>query len=1214
MKFPYRPEDENHVKWKLVLCDDPLRHWPQSLQCLLAALLTLLPFAAHSQWPTLWGTHSPLLLWMLPVIVSGYLGGLLPGLVATLLGAWLAGEANPAMSQSAGALLTFIGGGLTVSVLSQRSLSALRLRARVEGKLMAFAQLIDSTDDSVVASRDGALVTHWNRGAEQLFGYSADEMIGQSAEILVPKWLVAHELSVLARVRKGEHVPAYETQRIHKAGHLVDISTTVSTILDRQGWPIGISRISRDITHKKRAEQEKAEVEAKFRALVEQAITGVYIVQDRQVIYANQAFADIFGYGSPQEALEQVPIKLVAPQDRQRVVRNVLRRLRGDTDSLRYHFNALRRDGSPFIVEVHGRRFMHDNRPAIIGSLIDITESQRHQAEMARQVAEKTALLRQREQELHTILDNMPALISYYDTDLRHRFGNQGYCDWYGIDSTQLAGLPLAELLPAGQLARVLPRIRQALSGETQIFEYRIDRPGSGESWQAQIHLIPDLEGEQVHGLFALILDFTPIRNAEAALRESEGRFRQLFEAAPVGISLYHSDGQCIMANQALAELAGASREQLLKQNFRHVQTWRDSGLLTVALRTLESGLPQRYELQMVSSFGKRMEVECEFTLPVVQGVRYLMLLAKDITPYRQAAYLMKQAMDAELEKSRLDLQYRQVVENMVDGFFAIDSRGQLLETNDVFVKLCGYEPETLLGMSAADLELDASAEDIAARIHRIVHKGNERFECRMRRKNGTHWPAEISASCVGGSGDRIYAFVRDITERKRNEDEIRRLAFYDSLTKLPNRQLLIDRLQQALETCKRSRRHGALLFIDLDNFKLLNDTLGHDMGDRLLVMVAKRLKACVRGKDTVARLGGDEFVILLEELDERRERAATQIRAVAGMIMEALGQPYPLAQLEYHNTPSIGIAMFNDQENTSVEEQLKHADLAMYQAKAAGRNTLCFFDPVTQAELETRSTLEGELRNALRRDHLVLYYQPQIDRNGSIIGAEALVRWLHPERGLIPPAQFIGLAEECGLVHQLGLRVLEIACGQLAIWRECPTMSRITMAVNVSARQFRHREFVPQIRDLLTRFAIDPARLKLELTESLLLHDMDEAAAKMGTLRAMGVKFSLDDFGTGYSSLSYLKTLPLEQLKIDRSFVRDILTDPNDAAIVRAIINMGHSLGLKVVAEGVETDDQWHFLLREGCDIGQGYLFSPPVPKGDFERDRAHQPAWTPA
>ncbi len=1204
------------MTWMFSASDDPLQHWPRALQIVLAIVLALLPLAIHSLHPFLLTGHALLLVGMLPVILSAYLSGFVPGMLATAIGVWSASDplipwepVYPGSAVPFSSLATFAAAGLCISALSQRSLSALRLRTRVERKLEAFAQLIDSTDDSVVSTRDGAIVTHWNRGAEKLFGYRAEEMIGQSAQLLVPAWLLAHEQAILDRVRQGEHVPAYETQRIHKDGHLVDISTTVSVILDRQGWQIGISRISRDITPKKRAEREKAEVEAKFRALVEQSITGVYIVQDGRVVYANQAFADIFGFASAEALLDKRSMLLVAPQDREQVAEKIQQRLDGTADSLRYHFNAVRADGSPLVVEVHGRRFMHEGRPAIIGSLIDVTEAQLHHAELARLVAEKTTLLRQREQELHTILDNMPALISYYDPDLRHRFGNQGYCDWYGIAPDRLAGLPLADLIPAQHFQLALPRLREALAGTPQIFDYRVSRADNTQHWHAQIHLIPDRQDDQIHGLFALILDITPIKKAEAALRESEGRFRQLFETAPVGMSLYHSDGQCIMANQAQADLAGATREQLLAQNFRKVSTWANSGLLTVALHTLETGQPQHYELHMVSSFGRMMEVDCEFTLPEVQGVRYLMLLAKDITPYRQAARLMKQAMDAELEKSRLDHQYRQVVENMVDGFFAIDNHGQLLETNDVFARLCGYARADLLQLSVDELELNATREDVAARIHRIVHHGSERFECRMRRQDGSHWPAEISATCAGGDGGKIYAFVRDITERKRSEDEIRRLAFYDSLSGLPNRQLLLERLQQALVSCKRSRQHGALLFIDLDNFKLLNDTLGHDMGDRLLVMVAKRLKACVRAKDTVARLGGDEFIILLEDLDARREKAASQIRAVADMIMAALNQPYPLDKVDFHNTPSIGIAMFNDQDQTTVEEQLKHADLAMYQAKAAGRNTLCFFDPVTQAELETRSSLESELRNALRKDHLVLYYQPQIDRDGRIIGAEALVRWLHPQRGLIPPAQFIGLAEECGLVHQLGLRVLEIACGQLALWKACPTMSQITMAVNVSARQFRHCEFVPQIRELLTRFDIDPSRLKLELTESLLLHDMAESAAKMATLRAMGVKFSLDDFGTGYSSLSYLKTLPLEQLKIDRSFVHDILTDANDAAIVRAIISMGHSLGLQVVAEGVETAAQWQFLLQEGCDIGQGYLFSPPVPQGDFERDKAHQP-----
>jgi diguanylate cyclase (GGDEF)-like protein/PAS domain S-box-containing protein len=1166
---------------------------------LLALGLTLLPLLLHLLAPAV--LHkNPLLVFLFPVIFSAYAGGLGPGLAATLLGAVsarivLSLPPDPVVLPLE-KLGLFVLAGACISALSERSRAMLRFRANTNRQLNALAQLVDSTGDSVASLDTKSVITHWNRGAERIFGYSAKAAVGQQLEALIPVELRPAEQGVLARVLAGERVEPYETQRRRKDGTLVDISTTVSPICDPAGHVIGFSRISRDISRRKKAERESAEAEARFRALVEQAITGVYIVQDGRIAYANQALADIFGVASGEALLGRNVLDLVTQADRARVNTLVTEHLHNPDGAQRYRFVAQRDDGARIVVEVHGKRILHNNRQAIIGSLLDVTESEQRESELAQMVYEKTELLALRERSLRTILDNMPALISYYDTSLHHLFGNQAYCDWYRVPLDRLAGSPVREVIPPGRYEVAVERIGRALAGSPQIFEHFMQREGEPDGWFAQVHLIPDLHEGQVRGLFALALDISPLKQAELDLRESEARFRQLFESAPVGISVFRGDGRCIMANQAQAEQAGTTREQLLTQNFRQLENWRESGLLSIALKALETGQPQHYELHMMSSFGRYMELDCAFTLPVVQGVRYLMLLAKDITPYRQATRLMKQAMDAELDKARIDHQYRLVVESMIDGFFAMDLHGRLLEVNAIFTRMCGFSREELLGMHVSGLEAGQGDREFMARIKRIMHHGHDRFECRLRRQDGSSWPCEISASHARGEDGKIFAFARDISERKQSEDEIRRLAFYDSLTGLPNRQLLLDRLQQVLIACRRSHKHGALLFIDLDNFKLLNDTLGHDMGDRLLGMAAQRLRTCVRARDTVARLGGDEFVILLDDLDRNRERAAGQIRTVATSAMEALNLPYLLGTQEYHNTPSIGVALFSDKDQTTVDEQLKHADLAMYQAKAAGRNTICFFDPVTQAELETRSSLEGELRQALRLDHLILHYQPQVDRDGHIVGAEALVRWQHPERGLIPPDQFIGLAEESGLVHSLGLRVLEKACDQLVAWGESHDLHRITLAVNVSARQFRHHEFVPQIRSLVERSGIDPSRLKLELTESLLVHDINESAAKMDSLRGIGVRFSLDDFGTGYSSLSYLKSLPLEQVKIDRSFVRDILTDPNDAAIVRAIISMGHSLGLKVVAEGVETEAQWRYLLGEGCDIGQGYYFSPPV------------------
>ena len=426
-------------------------------------------------------------------------------------------------------------------------------------------------------------------------------------------------------------------------------------------------------------------------------------------------------------------------------------------------------------------------------------------------------------------------------------------------------------------------------------------------------------------------------------------------------------------------------------------------------------------------------------------------------------------------------------------------------------------------------------------------------------------------------------------------------MAFYDPLTSLPNRRLFIDRLRHALAATPRSQRHGALLFIDLDHFKTINDTLGHDTGDLLLRQVAGRLSNCLRVGDTVARQGGDEFVILLMDLSEVLEEAAAQAEAIGGKLLAALNRPYQFADRAYHCTASIGATLF-DGHLKSADELLKRADLAMYQAKAAGRNTLLFFEAGMQTAVMLRAELEAELRQGLQDGQFLLYYQAQVDDVGCITGAEALLRWQHPVRGLVSPATFIPVAEVTGLIVPLGRWVMDAACAQLTAWSARPATAHLTLAVNVSARQFRQPDFVTQVVELLDRTGANPRKLKLELTESMLVDNVEEVITNMNVLKDLGVGFSLDDFGTGYSSLSYLKRLPLDQIKIDQSFVRDVLTDPNDAAIVRTIVALAQSLGLSVIAEGVETEPQRDYLANHGCHAYQGYLYGRPLPLEQFE------------
>jgi len=539
------------------------------------------------------------------------------------------------------------------------------------------------------------------------------------------------------------------------------------------------------------------------------------------------------------------------------------------------------------------------------------------------------------------------------------------------------------------------------------------------------------------------------------------------------------------------------------------------------------------------------------------------------------------------------------------EGLMITDANGVILRVNQAFTDTTGYTAEEVVGQTPRILKSGLHNEDFFRVMwESIVRNGKWQGEIWDRRKNGEIYPKWLTISAVKGEDDVVTHYVGshfDITERKAAEENIKHLAYYDPLTGLPNRRLLMDWLQKALATSARGGRHGALLIIDLDNFKTLNDSLGHDVGDLLLQQIAQRLGPCVREGDTVARLGGDEFVVVLENLSEQPVEAASQVETIGEKILIILNQPCKLATYDYRTTASIGATLFIGQQS-SIEELLKQADIAMYQAKRVGRNNLRFFDPQMQETINQRVSLESELRKALEQQQFQLYYQIQVDSLRRPVGAEALLRWIHPERGTVSPAEFIPLAEENGLILPIGQWVLETACAQLKAWEQDGLTRDLSLALNVSAQEFRQAEFVAQVQTSIQRHDINPKLLKLELTESLLLEDMEDTISTMNALNEIGVRFSLDDFGTGYSSLQYLKQLPLDQLKIDQSFVHDITVDTSDKEIVRTIIAIAQSFNLDVIAEGVETEEQRQLLMESGCSRHQGYLFGMPVPIEQFE------------
>ncbi|MDO8207287.1 MAG: EAL domain-containing protein [Gallionella sp.] len=684
---------------------------------------------------------------------------------------------------------------------------------------------------------------------------------------------------------------------------------------------------------------------------------------------------------------------------------------------------------------------------------------------------------------------------------------------------------------------------------------------------------------------------------ANHTLREQAvtlAQFKYTLDHTLDGVFIFHADTlRFIYVNHGAMQQVAYSEDELLRMtpldimpeciepNFRAMlQPLQDGSLTAKTFETLHRHKDGRdIPVEIVLQYERTEDGESRF-----------IAFSRDITCRKQAEAALRIAAVAFESQESMTI---------------TDNNGVILRVNAAFTRDTGYTASEAVGQTSRLLKSGRhDAAFYAEMWETLLRTGAWQGEIWDRRKNGEVYPKWLTISAVKDSNENVTHYVGthiDITERKAAEEEIKNLAFYDPLTALPNRRLLMVRLKQALASSARNGREGALLFIDLDNFKTLNDTLGHDFGDLLLQQVARRLESCIREGDTVARLGGDEFVVMLEDLSGHTLEASALTQAVGEKILATLGRPYQLASHEYRGTPSIGAALFNHDQQT-IPELLKKADIAMYQAKKAGRNTLRFFDPQMQVTINARAALEGELRRALEIGQFHLYYQIQVDSSRRTLGAEALIRWTHPERGLLSPDQFISLAEETGLILPIGLWVLETACAQIKTWQNTELTRDLILAINVSFRQFHQPDFAAQVQAAVQRHAINPRLLKLELTESLLLENIEDTIATLKALKKAGVQLSLDNFGSGYSSLQHLKRMPLDQIKIDSSFIHDISTDNSDNAVVRTIIAMANSLNLDVIAEGVEMKEQRQLLLDKGCTHYQGYLFGKPVPIAQFD------------
>ncbi|MDD2879417.1 MAG: EAL domain-containing protein [Rhodoferax sp.] len=818
---------------------------------------------------------------------------------------------------------------------------------------------------------------------------------------------------------------------------------------------------------------------------------------------------------------------------------------------------------------------------------------------------------------------------------------NQTGAQALGSTVQGVRGKPLATWLDAGQLAHVSQQDQQVL---TQHHTVRFDETlWDAQSAQYRHNLtfktpVFDAQG-QARFLIGLVLDVTEQKTLEnqtaselqllellatnAPLPELLAAYTQSFEANfsgvicsvllmdPDGIHLRHGaapklpvafcqaiDGVVIGPMVGSCGTAAFTRETVVVSDIATDPLWQDYRHLALA-----HGLQACWSVPILSTKGRVLgsfanyhrEPRSPQAHELLALKRSAYLLGLSIEHHQIGQNLAQQ--ETALRES--EARYRTLVEWSPEAV-AVHSLGMITYVNTACIKLLRADTAAdLLGKHIGELLHPDDRERGLARARQALETGDSipMTEERLLRLDGSTVSVEIQSTAIVYDGaPAVYVVAHDLSKRREDEETIHHLAFFDALTGLPNRRLMLDRLQQALASSQRKQLHGALLLLDLDNFKQLNDLQGHNVGDALLLQAARRLQACVRKSDSVGRVGGDEFMVLLDIGADSASHAAQYAETVAQKILKQLAEPYTLLGKPYASTCSIGAMVFM-QGGDGRDSVVKMADAAMYQAKAAGRNMACFYDPAMQAQAVARAEFEDDMREGFERHEFTLFYQIQVDVQGCPTGAEALVRWRSAKRGMVSPLEFIPLAEENGMILPLGQYVLETACTQLVAWAQQPATAAWTVAVNVSARQFAQAGFVDDVTQALKKTSANPLLLKLELTESMLVKNVEAVIAKMNAIKALGVSFSLDDFGTGYSSLSYLKLLPLAQLKIDQSFVRDLLTDPNDAVIARTVVALGHSLGMRVIAEGVETAAQRDLLASMDCDAFQGYYFGRPVP-----------------
>jgi len=969
------------------------------------------------------------------------------------------------------------------------------------------------------------------------------------------------------------------------------------------GKATGLSIFGKDVTERNRNEKELRETAEFLKESQRIGALGSYVFDFTTGVFtSSDTLNELFGIHKETDIAASWN-DLVHPQDRAMVLQYFVTEVMEKRQPFNKEYRIVRASDDA-VRWLHGMGRMefdvHGKPTRMCGIIKDITE--RMQVELQ---------LRASEQRYRATFEQPAIGIAHISFDGAFLHCNARFAEIVGYSPEEVLGLNTIDITDPIYVPECVPLLEQCAHGtvERASLEKRYIRKDGTPTWvKISLSAERDSQGKPIH-LISFVEDINPRKAAEQsltaaqeALRHSEERYRTAFQTSIDAININRmSDGVYIDVNNAFLDIVAFSRDEVIGRSSIDLAIWADCAdrqrmVDQVSRTSICRDLEARFRKKNGEVFWGLMSA----SLIEIEGVPCVLTITRDISAAKAAEQLLTQAAEA-LRVS--EERYRTVFQTSLDPILINrTSDRRFIDVNQAFLDVMGFKRDEVIGRTSLELNLWADPRDLE-NVDEILKQTLQcrNVEIQFRKKDGETLWGLMSSSVMEIDGVQcVLTVTRDISSAKAAEDEIRSLAFYDPLTGLPNRRLLMERLHVTLASSSRTGRLRALLFVDLDNFKTLNDTLGHQTGDLLLQEAAKRLTACVREADTVGRLGGDEFVLMLEDLSDLPEDAAAQAKAVGEKILSVVTQPYQLNGRECRSSASIGISVFGGRRENS-NEILQQADIAMYQAKAAGRNTMRFFAPALQAAVNARAALEEDLRESIKTCQFVLYYQPQIDRN-RLIGAEALIRWRHPSRGILPPSEFIPLAEETGLILPLGKWVLDAACAQIAAWADNKQTARLAVSINISARQFHQPEFVEQVLAALDGTRADPAKLRLELTESILVENVQDVSDKMKELKSHGLRFSLDDFGTGYSSLAYLKKLPLDQVKIDRSFVRDILTEESSAAIAQTIISLSRAMGLPVIAEGVETEEQRDCLARMGCHAFQGFLFGRPLPLEEFE------------